>query len=254
MKLLIDTEANTLTIDQQDANHSLDLYTKEAFEILSRYWVKLGWNQKYSYTFTWLGCPIIQLPEDVLRVQEIIYRVQPDVIIETGIAHGGSLIFYASLCHAMGKGRVIGIDCEIRTHNRERLENHALKPYISLIEGDSVSEPIISQVKKQLSPGETVMVILDSNHSYDHVSKELQAYAGFVTSGSYLIVTDGIMHDLHDVPRGVPQWKLDNPSQAAQDFLAKRSDFILEQPAWLFNESQLNENITYYPHGWLKKI
>ena len=255
MKLQIDTDSNTLTIENEGLTETLDLYTKAAFEKLSHAWMKVGWNQKYSYTFTWLGCPIIQLPEDVCPAhQELIFQVQPDVIVETGIAHGGSLIFYASLCHAMGKSRVIGVDVEIREHNLKRLEQHALKKYVTLIEGDSVAESITQKVKSQIDPDDKVMVILDSNHTYQHVMNELHAYADMVTKGSYIIVTDGVMKDLHDVPRGAPHWQQDNPTQAALDFIKDRKDFVLEQPKWLFNESELNENITYYPQGWLRKI
>src|SRR5678815_3421901 len=111
----------------------------EAFRILSKLWLRSGWDAKYVYSFTWLGRPIIQLPEDLLRLQEVIYRVKPDVIIETGVAHGGSLIFYASLCKAMAKGRVIGVDVEIRAYNRSAIEAHELSSYITLIEGDSIA-------------------------------------------------------------------------------------------------------------------
>src|SRR5712671_6532094 len=114
MKLTIDTEKRTLTHDESGQPKPIDLYSKEAFEILSRHWLRVGWNQKYVYTFSWMGRPVIQLPEDMVRAQEVIYRIKPDVIIETGVAHGGSLIFYAGLCKAMGRGRVIGIDVEIR--------------------------------------------------------------------------------------------------------------------------------------------
>ena len=114
MKLTIDT-IGRMTIQEDDGKEiELALYSKEAFEIISHLWVKTGWSQKYAYTFSWMGRPIIQLPEDMIRIQEVLYQVKPDVIIETGVAHGGSLIYYASLCKAMEKGRVIGIDIEIR--------------------------------------------------------------------------------------------------------------------------------------------
>ena len=111
-------------------------------------WVKVGWNQKYPYTFSWMGRPIIQLPEDLIRTQELIYKLRPDVIVETGVAHGGSLVFYAGLCTAIGNGRVIGIDVEIRKHNRAAIEAHEMFPRIELIEGDSVSPEIIKQVSR----------------------------------------------------------------------------------------------------------
>ena len=144
--------------------------------------MKTSWNQKYSYTFTWMGRPIIQHPEDIVRLQEVIYFLKPDVIIETGVAHGGSLIFYASLLKGMGKrGRVIGIDIEIRPSNRKAIENHELSNYITLIEGDSTAPDIVEKAGKAIRPNDTVLVLLDSNHSYAHVMNELDAYHRFVT-------------------------------------------------------------------------
>src|SRR5437867_3632832 len=145
MKITIDTELKRLVQETAEGRQEHDLYSKQAFEILSQQWLKVGWNEKYPYTFTWMGRPIIQLPEDMIRVQEVIYRVRPDVIIETGVAHGGSLIYYASLCKAMEKGRVIGIDIEIRPHNRAAIERHELFPLITLIEGSSVAPDIVQQ-------------------------------------------------------------------------------------------------------------
>lgn len=257
MKLTIDTETNTLSVtDQAGAEHSdqvLDLYSRDAFELLSHHWIKVGWNQKYSYTFSWMGRPIIQLPEDMIRAQEVIYRVQPDVIIETGVAHGGSLVFYASLCKTLGKGRVVGIDIEIRQHNRSAIEAHELSSYITLIEGSSVDPSIVAQVHEQVAPGETALVILDSNHTKQHVAAELEAYQDLVTPGSYIVAGDGVMRDLDDVPRGAPEWLTDHPAAAAQEFAARHPEFTLEQPEWPFNESELRENLTYWPDGWLRR-
>ena len=156
MKLTIDTDNKKLTIHDEAGVSEIDLYSKEAFEKISRQWVKVGWNEKYSYTFSWFGRPIIQLPEDIVRIQEVIYQVQPDVIIETGVAHGGSLIFYAGLCKAMEKGRVIGIDIDIRAHNRKAIEAHFLSPLITLVEGSSVDPDIVAQVKRHIKPGDKV--------------------------------------------------------------------------------------------------
>lgn len=253
MKLTIDSEKGILICHTGADEQTMPLYSKEAFELLSREWVRVGWNQKYQYTFSWFGRPIIQLPEDMVRVQEVIYRVKPDVILETGIAHGGSLIFYASLCKAMGRGRVIGVDVTIRPHNRHAIEAHELFPLITLIEGDAISKETVSLVKRQIAPGESVLVILDSCHSHDHVLAELEAYHGLVSSGSYLVATDGIMHDLHDVPRGQASWLEDNPSRAAREFAAGHPEFVLEQPAWPFNESALQNNITHWPGAWLRR-
>jgi cephalosporin hydroxylase len=254
MKLILDTEAKTLTMDETGQTKVLDLYSKDAFEVISREWVRVGWNQKYQYTFSWMGRPVIQLPEDMIRMQEAIYQIKPDVIIETGVAHGGSLIFYASLCKAMDKGRVIGIDIEIRPQNRAAIEAHPLGDYITLIEGSSTAPEIVLAVKSLVRSNETVLVILDSNHTYSHVADELEAYAGVVTPGSYIVATDGIMFDLADVPRGQPNWTTDNPTWAARDFESKHPDFKIEQPAWPFNESDLDRNITHWPDAWLKRV
>lgn len=253
MKIAIDTERKEITLGEGSDARTLPLYSKQAFELLSHWWLKVGWNQKYPYTFAWMGRPIIQAPEDIVRAQEVIYRVNPDVLVETGVAHGGSLIFYASLFKAMGRGRVIGVDIEIRPHNRKAIEAHELFSLITLIEGSSIDPGVVGRVKSLIAPDETVMVLLDSNHSKRHVLAELDAYRGLVTPGSYLVATDGSMKDLHDVPRGSPEWKRDNPTAAAEEFARRHPEFVVEQPAWPFNESELTGNITHWPGAWLRR-
>lgn len=201
MKILIDTDNNTCIVEENQ-KEELSLYSKEAFEILSKEWVKVGWNEKYTYTFSWFGRPIIQMPEDMIRIQELIYKLKPDVIVETGVAHGGSLIYYASICRAIGKGRVVGVDIEIRPHNRNSIEEHELYPLITLIEGSSVEESTLEKVKNCINHGEKVLVILDSCHTRDHVYNELKMYSELVSKEFYIVVQDGIMEDLYDVPRG----------------------------------------------------
>lgn len=254
MKLTIDTEKKTLATETDGEFNVIGLYTKKAFELISQQWLKIGWNQKYVYTFSWLGRPIIQLPEDMIRIQEVIYSVKPDVIIETGIAHGGSLIYYASICKAMEKGRIIGVDIEIRPHNRAAIEKHELFSYITLLEGGSTDINIVEKVKSLIKSGETVLVILDSNHTKQHVLNELNAYAHLVTKGSYIIATDGSMKDLYDVPRGTADWNWNNPTAAASEFAEKNKEFVIEQPKWPFNESELTEAITHWPGAYLKRI
>ena len=134
---MITIDGDRITVSEGGETAEYGIGTPEAFALLSRLWLRAGWDTKYVYSFSWLGRPMIQLPEDMLRMQEVIYQVKPDVIIETGVAHGGSLVFHASLCHAMGRGRVIGVDIEIRPHNREAIEAHELFDLITLIEGDS---------------------------------------------------------------------------------------------------------------------
>ncbi len=253
MRLIIDTETGRLIHEDGRATRDFSLYSKEAFELISQQWVRVGWDQKYSYTFSWLGVPIIQLPEDMLRIQELIYTLQPDVILETGVAHGGSLVYYASLCKAMEHGRIIGVDIEIRPHNRKAIETHSLFPWITLIEGNSVAAEIVAQAASLIQPGETVLVILDSNHTKAHVRAELEAYAGLVTAGSYIVATDGVMKDVADTPRGKPEWADDHPTAAAAEFVAEHPEFVLEVPTWPFNESELEENITHWPGAWLRR-
>ncbi len=253
MKLTIDTDNAILLVEEGDSRSTLDLYSREALDLVSRQWVRLGWQMKYPYTFSWLGRPIIQLPEDMVRTQEVIYRLKPDVIVETGIAHGGSLIFYAGLCRLIGKGRIIGIDVEIRPHNRQAIEAHELFDLITMVEGDSVSREVTAKVDELVDGAQTVLVILDSNHTKQHVLAELEAYHHLVTPGSYIVATDGVMQWVHDVPRGDPEWKEDNPSAAALEFASAHPEFVVEQPPWPFNESPLDKNVTHWPDAWLRR-
>ena len=252
--LKVDETTQTLTIARDGEEKSVPLYSDEAFRAIADLYLKVGWVQKYTYTFSWMGRPVIQLPDDMIKLQEVIYDLKPDVIVETGVAHGGSLIYYASLCKAMGKGRIIGIDIEIRPHNRKAIEEHELFEYIELFEGSSTAPEIVNAVKESVGDAKTVLVLLDSNHTYDHVTDELNAYCDLVTPGSYIVSTDGVMRDVADTPRGQADWVTDNPANAAEDFVQKRPDFRIQQPHWPFNESTLSENITHWPSAWIQKI
>jgi len=254
MKLVIDTTAHTLTVEADSGTRTEGLYTKEAFELISREWLRVGIDQHYSYTFSWLGRPIIQLPEDLIRIQEVIYRVRPDVIVETGVAHGGSLVYYASLCKLIDHGRVIGVDVALRPHNRQALEAHPLEPLMTLVDGDSTDPRVVDRVRSLVAPGETVLVVLDSNHARAHVAAELDAYHHLVTPGSYIVATDGVMQIAHDVPAGKAAWQHDHPAAAAAEFARHHPEFVLEQPPWLFNESGLTENVTHWPGAWLRRV
>jgi cephalosporin hydroxylase len=246
MRLILDTEAKTLTCENGERRQVCGLYTPEAFGLLSRLWVKCGWATKYSYNFSWMGRPIIQLPEDLVAIQEIITEVKPDVIIETGVAHGGSGVFYASLFEAYGRGRVISIDIEIRPHNRVAIEAHPLKKRITLIEGSSTSPKTVEKVRGLLHEGDKVMVVLDSNHTKAHVLEELALYGPMVSSGSYIVVTDGVMEDLHDVPGGRPEWIRDNPKAALHQFLQTHPEFEI-------NQKPTQQGITYWPDAYLRR-
>jgi len=184
----------------------------------------------------------------------VIHAVRPDVIVETGVAHGGSLIYYASLCTAMGHGRVIGVDIEIRPHNRAAIEAHPLARLVTLIEGGSTDPAIVARVRADVGTAERVLVLLDSNHSRDHVRDELEVYAPFVTPGSYIVATDGVMLQVADAPRGRPEWTDDNPVSAVRGFLANHPEFVVEQPAWPFNESELDQNVTHWPQAYLRRV
>jgi cephalosporin hydroxylase len=254
MKLIIDTAARTLTTVEGASERTQPLYSKAAWEAISLEWVRVGWSLGAYYNFSWFGRPILQLPEDLVRLQEVVYRLQPGVIVETGVYRGGSMMFHASLCQALGKGRVIGIDQRIAPADREAIERHPLAARITLIEGDSIAAEVVDRVAAFLQPGETVLVILDSCHERAHVRRELELYSRFVTPGSYIVAADGIMRDLADVPGGSPEWVTDNPAFAARDFAAAHPEFVEQQPPWPFQAGELTQNVTYWPEGWLKRV
>jgi cephalosporin hydroxylase len=254
MQLVIDTDARTVTVGASGGGRVIPLDSPEAFRLISEQWVAVGWTQKYTYGFTWLGRPIIQLPEDMIRIQEVIHRVRPDVILETGVAHGGSLIYYASLCKATDRGRVIGVDIEIRPHNRRAIESHPLAGYISLVEGSSTDAATVAKVRGLIRPGERVLVLLDSCHTKAHVRAELEAYAPLVSDGSYIVATDGVMAAVAGRPGSKPGWEWDNPSEAAKEFAAANPQFKLEEPGFLFNEGKIDHHITHWPSAYLRRI
>lgn len=250
----IDLDNDIVTTGSGDSETRYALGSPEAFNIISKAWLRCGWDTKYVYSFSWLGRPIIQLPEDMFRVQEVIYSVRPDVIVETGIAHGGSLIFYAGLCQAMDHGRVVGIDIDIRQHNRQAIEAHELFPRVTLFEGSSIDPRVVEEVKDSIDASESVLVLLDANHSKQHVLSELAAYAPLVSMGSYIVVADGIMQDLVGAPRSEPDWGTANPRVAAEEFVQENPEFVIEHPAFAFNEGSVKEPVTYWPGGYLKRI
>lgn len=205
---------------------------------------------KYSYNFTWMGRPIIQYPQDLLALQEIIWHVKPDLIIETGIAHGGSIIFSASMLDLIGEnGKVVGIDIDIRAHNRVEIEKHSMYKHITMIEGSSIDEEIVRQVRELAANSKKVMVFLDSNHTYDHVLKELELYAPLVTPGSYLVVYDGVIEEMPDHLSDERPWgRGNNPLTAIRKFLQDNADFIPDV------EIENKLLITAAPSGYLKRI
>lgn len=253
--ITIDEERGLVTVERggEKVTHGWD--TPEGFAAVSDLWLRAGWAVKHVYTFTWLGRPVIQLPEDLLRVQELIYRLRPDVIVETGVAHGGGLVFYASLCRLLGKGRVVGVDVEIRPHNRAAVEAHPLSSHITLVEGDSAAAETVAGVKALVGQGETVLVLLDSSHSKEHVLSELEAYAPLVSTGSYLVAMDGrIMELAAGGPRAGSDWGWNNPAAAAAEFVRRNPAFALEEPPLIFNEGLISRPVSYWKGGYVKRV
>jgi len=253
--LIIDDTANVVRVVEDGREKAAyPLWSAEAFAQLSRLWLKSGWYVKYTYSFTWLGRPIFQLPEDLIRIQEVIYKIRPDLIIETGVAHGGSLIFYASLLRLMGGGRVLGIDAEFRPANRAAIESHELSSQITLIEGSSISPVVFNQVQAHVRRGERVLVILDSDHTKKHVLAELQCYAPLVSVGSYVIAADGIKELVAGGPRTDPDWSWNHPRAAAEAFVAQNPDFVIDEPRFEFNEGQVDHWISQWSGGFVKRV
>jgi len=204
---------------------------------------------QYSYNFSWMGRPIIQYPQDMIAMQEIIWNIKPDLIIETGIAHGGSLIYYASLLELIGKGEILGIDIDIREHNRKEIEKHPMYKRIKMIQGSSVAQETVDQVAAIANGKKTVLVTLDSNHTHEHVLQELKLYAPFVTKDSYLVCFDTIVEDLpNDYLPGRAWSQGDNPKTAVWEFLQSNPDFIIDK--------QIDHKllISVAPDGYLKRI
>jgi len=213
-------------------------------------------KQKYSYDFTWLGLPVIQFPEDLISLQEIILNNQPDVIIETGIARGGSLVFYASLLKLLGKRKVIGIDINILDFNRSNIENHFLSEMIELVLGDSTNDDTLNQVKGRIKPEDKIMICLDSNHSEAHVYSELKQFADLVSIGSYLIVFDTTIETLPfdqvtELKKyyEIEDWgKGNNPGSAVTRFLSEDERFIFDR---YYEDKSLISNCR---GGFLKRV
>ncbi len=206
-------------------------------------------RQKYAYNFSWCGLPIIQFPQDIVAMQEIIWEVKPDLIIETGIARGGSIIFYASILELLNQGMVLGIDVDIREHNKKAIEKHPFYKRVKMIQGSSTSLDVIKEVEEIAANAKRVLVCLDSNHTYEHVLKELQLYSPFVTKGSYLVVFDTVVEDLdEDIFLDRPWDNKNNPKTAVREFLKSCDRFVVDKDI----EHKLL--LTVSPDGFLKCI
>ena len=205
---------------------------------------------QYSYNFSWMGRPIIQYPQDMIAMQEIIWDIKPDLIIETGIAHGGSLIYYASLLELIGKGEVLGVDIDIRKHNREEIERHPMYKRIKMFEGSAIDKALVEKVFAVAEGKNSILVVLDSNHTHDHVLQELRFYSPLVTKNSYIVVFDTIVENL---PQGyfnqVRPWGIgNNPKTAVAEFLQSNSDFEIDSAI----DNKLM--ISVAPGGYLKRV
>ncbi len=217
-------------------------------QALSRIWVREILPHRYVYNFSWMGRPIIQLPQDMMAMQEILWRVRPDVVVECGIAHGGSILYYASLLELIGHGEVIGVDIDIRPHNREAIESHPMAKRVTLVEGSSIAAETIDRVRAIVA-GRRAVVVLDSNHTHDHVLAELRAYAPLVCHDGYCVVMDTLVEDL---PAAVftdrPWGPGDNPKTAVHAYLAENDAFEIDR------DMDAKLLISVAPDGYLRRV
>jgi cephalosporin hydroxylase len=228
--------ANSKNPELKDAAHKFNVESNKA---------------NYSYFLSWMGRPIIQYPQDMIAMQEIIWNVKPDLIIETGIAHGGSIIYYASLLELIGKGEVLGIDIDIRAHNKSAIEKHPMFKRIKMIQGSSIDPAIVATVKQHTEKKETILVVLDSNHTHEHVLAELEMYSPFVTLNSYIVVYDTIVEHLPEkyMPGHIRPWGIgNNPMTAVKTFIETNDGFEVDKS---INNKLL---ISVAPDGYLKRL
>lgn len=248
-----DLEKGELTITTDGQQKSVPLASTEAFEAIGKLWLRVGWDNKYLYSMTWMGRPILQLPDDLIRLQEIVWAVEPDLIIETGVAHGGSLAFFASLLHVRGFGKVVGIEKGLMDSTKQAVIEHPLSSYMEVIEGGSTAAETVAAAKGFVKKSKKVMVFLDSNHSYQHVLDELNIYSQFVTPGSWLIACDGIIGDLKGAERINSDAATNNATEAVLTFLKSNPEFELLDPPLPFNQSSIRRSPTYWRGGFLRR-
>lgn len=220
----------------------------QPFRELSQAWMDRAQEQRYSYHFRWMGLPIIQYPQDIVAMQELIWRIQPELVIETGVARGGSLVFYASMLELLGRGEVLGIDIDIRAHNRAAIETHPMARRIRMLQGSSIDPAIVAQAA-EAARGKKVMVVLDSNHTHEHVLAELQLYAPLVSPGSYCVVMDTVVENMPDRLFGDRPWGVgNNPLTAVREFLAAHPEFETDRSI----HDKLA--VTVAPEGYLRRV
>lgn len=246
-ELFDDVPGPKIKVTTPGGPREVDIYTPEGFKTVANLFTRSGWQNRVSYEPTWLGIPIIQTPEDIVMMQELLWKVRPDVVVECGVAHGGALVLYASILEMLGKGHVIGVDVEIRKYNRLALQSHPLSRRFTLIEGSSIEQSTLDEVRRHIQPDDRVLVALDSNHAQAHVASELRLYAPLVSADSYLVVFDGVMQVLTDAPGGSPAWAGDNPWLAVQEFIEENDEFQLDP---YYNRLR----VTHCPGGFLKRV
>ena len=238
--------------EKQNKKYIAKMSKDTSFQKLTKSWFKSSEKFQYSYHFSWMGRPIIQYPQDMIALQEIIWQIKPDLIIETGIARGGSLIFSASMLQLIGKGSVIGIDIDIRKQNRIEIEKHSMFKRIKMIEGSSIDQKVVKKVYQLAENKKQILVILDSNHSHEHVLQELELYSPLVSKNGYLIVFDTVIEDISTPQTKSHQkrpWsKGNNPKTAVKSFLKTNNRFIIDK------EIDNKLMITVAPCGYLKCI
>lgn len=246
---------DAIAIFNQEKKNNIEKLSDAKYQELGQDFIIKTAEAQYSYNFSWLGRPIIQFPQDIMALQEIIWKVKPDLIIETGIAHGGSLIFSASMlvlleyCGAIENGQVLGIDIDIREHNKNAIQEHPLSNKITMLEGSSIDAQMIVKVKEFAKNAGKILVCLDSNHTHEHVLAELNAYAELVSVGSYCCVFDTGIEDMPEDSFPHRPWgKGNNPKTAVWEFLKANDKFVIDKEI----ESKLL--ITVAPDGYLKRV
>ncbi len=246
---------DAIAIFNQEKKNNIEKLSDAKYQELGQDFIIKTAEAQYSYNFSWLGRPIIQFPQDIMALQEIIWKVKPDLIIETGIAHGGSLIFSASMlvlleyCGAIENGQVLGVDIDIREHNKNAIQEHPLSNKITMLEGSSIDAQMIVKVKEFAKNAGKILVCLDSNHTHEHVLAELNAYAELVSVGSYCCVFDTGIEDMPEDSFPHRPWgKGNNPKTAVWEFLKANDKFVIDKEI----ESKLL--ITVAPDGYLKRV
>lgn len=250
-KPYLDTTPSAHADYRQEKQQRIAGFADDAeFRALSERWRAMALERKYMNNFSWLGRPMIQLPMDAMAMQEIIWAVKPDLIVETGVAHGGSVVLSASMLQLLGHGEVLGVDIEIRPHNRQAIESHPMAHRIRLIEGSSTAPEVVAQVRAAAASKQRVLVFLDSNHTHEHVLAELNAYADLVSVGSYCVVFDTFVEDMPDdyVWTERPWGKGNNPKTAVWEYLRSHPEFQIDKSV----EDKLL--VTSAPDGFLRRV